>query len=281
MYVCAPFAVLRLSVRCKKLTDFLLSLPFPQIVFMGEGEPLHNSRHVLRALDTILDSNGIDLSHNKVTVSSSGMVPEIEHFLKVSKANLAISLHAPNDDLRTWLMPINRKYPLEKLMNVLRNGYPRENSRQDKVFFQYLMLKGVNDDLESARELLRLVSDVPCKINLIHFNSHEGTEFVASPPATMLAFQDFLVNKGLTVTIRESRGDEKMMACGQLGSTRPAIVPRRKVPEKFREAVAKAAATAPKSKFPIRRVTSSDSEQQPGKPIAGGESRGRVSKARH
>jgi 23S rRNA (adenine2503-C2)-methyltransferase len=252
-----------------------------QIVFMGEGEPLHNIRHVLRALDTILDNDGINLSHNKVTVSTSGMVPELEHFLKVSKANLAVSLHAPNDELRTWLMPINRKYPLETLMTALRNAYPREGSRQDKVFFQYLMLKGVNDDLESARELLRLVSGVPCKINLIHFNSHEGTEFVASPPATMHAFQDFLVNKGLTVTIRESRGDEKLMACGQLGSTRPAIVPRRKVPEKFREAVKDASASVANSKPAVHRINSSSGHRL-GKESqdCGDDSRGRVAKAR-
>lgn len=203
------------------------------VVFMGEGEPAHNLDNVMRAVETMIDLDGLHISHNKITVSTSGLVPEIRRFAEVCKANLAVSLHATNNELRSWLMPINRKYPLEELMQALRDVFPRDRVRQQKVFFQYVMLKGVNDSLVDAKELLRLTSGVPCKINLIHFNSHEGTEFEASDDNTMLAFQDFLVKKGMTVTIRKSRGDDKMMACGQLGKLGPQQAPRMKVPDKY------------------------------------------------
>lgn len=203
------------------------------VVFMGEGEPAHNLDNVIRAVDVLLHRDGLDFSHNKVTVSTSGLVPEIRRFAKESKANLAVSLHATNDELRSWLMPINRKYPLGELMQTLRDVFPRAEAKQRKVFFQYVMLKGVNDSLVDAKELLRLTAGVPCKINLIHFNSHDGTMFEASSDETMLAFQDYLVRKGMTVTIRKSRGDDKMMACGQLGRLGPIQAPRMKVPQKY------------------------------------------------
>lgn len=203
------------------------------IVFMGEGEPLHNVNNVLRAVEVMVNKDGLNLSHNKVTVSTSGLVPEMRRFVRETKANLAVSLHATNDEVRSWIMPINRKYPLAELMGALRDDFPREDARQGKVFFEYLMLKGVNDSLQDAKELLRLVSGVPCKINLIRFNPHDGTEFEASPPETMLSFQDFLAKKGLTVTIRQSRGDDKMMACGQLGGLGVSQAPRMRIPEKF------------------------------------------------
>lgn len=207
------------------------------VVFMGEGEPAHNIDNVLRAIDVMLDTKGLDFSHNKITVSTSGLIPEIKRLAQESKANLAVSLHATNNELRSWLMPINRKYPVEELMQTLRDVFPRQAARQQKVFFQYVMLKGVNDSLVDAKELLRLTAGVPCKVNLIHFNSHEGTEFEASDEGTMLAFQDFLVKKGMTVTIRKSRGDDKMMACGQLGKLGPRQAPRMKVPGKFEHLV--------------------------------------------
>lgn len=206
-------------------------------VFMGEGEPAHNLDNVMRAVDVMIHPHALQLSHNKVTVSTSGLVPEIRRFASSCKANLAVSLHATNDELRSWLMPINRKYPLSELMQTLRDVFPRAAAKQQKVFFQYLMLKGVNDSLVDAKELLRLTAGVPCKVNLIHFNSHEGTEFQASDEQTMLAFQDYLVKKGMNVTIRKSRGDDEMMACGQLGKLGPVQPPRMRVPEKFAHAI--------------------------------------------
>lgn len=215
------------------------------IVFMGEGEPAHNLDNVMRAVDTMINQDGLHISHNKVTVSTSGLIPEIRRFANECKANLAVSLHATNDELRSWLMPINRKYPLAELMQTLRDVFPRMSVRQQKVFFQYVMLKGVNDSLMDAKELLRLTSGVPCKINLIQFNSHEGTEFEASDRETMLAFQDFLVKKGMTVTIRRSRGDDMMMACGQLGKLGLQQPPRMRVPAKYAHAVKQKASQTP------------------------------------
>lgn len=212
------------------------------VVFMGEGEPAHNLENVMRAVDTMIHQDGLHISHNKVTVSTSGLVPEIRRFAVECKANLAVSLHATNDELRSWLMPINRKYPLSELMQTLRDVFPRQAIRQQKVFFQYVMLKGVNDSLVDAKELLRLTSGVPCKINLIQFNPHDGTEFEGSDRDTMLAFQDFLVNKGMTVTIRQSRGDDMMMACGQLGKLGLHQPPRMKVPERYAHTVKRNAA---------------------------------------
>eukprot|EP00168_Porphyra_purpurea_P003082 TRINITY_DN136_c0_g1_i1.p1 TRINITY_DN136_c0_g1~~TRINITY_DN136_c0_g1_i1.p1 ORF type:complete len:427 (+),score=161.56 TRINITY_DN136_c0_g1_i1:68-1348(+) len=210
------------------------------VVFMGMGEPLHNIHAVLPAVDTLLHGDGLNMSHNKVTVSTSGLVPEIRRFARESKANLAVSLNASTDEVRSWIMPINRKYPLSSLMGVLREEFPRGNAgrTQAKVFFEYVMLRGVNDSLDDARRILRLTAGVPCKLNLIHFNVHAGSEFTPSPRATMLAFQDFLVRKGMTVTIRESRGDDEMAACGQLGQPgdRPSP-PRMRVPTAFEHAV--------------------------------------------
>lgn len=207
------------------------------LVAMGQGEPFSNYDSLLRALDVILDKDGLNMSHNKVTVSTVGLVPEIRRFVRESKANLAVSLHSANDKVRSWIMPVNRKYPLAELMGVLRDEFPRDNARQQKVFFEYVMLKGVNDSVQDAKELLRLVSGVPCKINLIQFNTHDGSSFEGSSPVVMLAFQDYLVKKGLTVTIRASRGEDKMMACGQLGPDGPARAPRMRVPEEFAGAV--------------------------------------------
>lgn len=212
------------------------------VVFMGEGEPAHNLDNVLRAVDAITHQHGLQMSARKVTVSTSGLVPEIRRFAAHSKANLAVSLHATNDELRSWLMPINRKYGLHTLMQTLREVFPRRLGQQRKVMFQYVMLKDVNDSLEDARQLVRLTADVPCKINLIQFNWHDGSPFEGSSARTMDAFQQYLSSKGMTVTIRRSRGDDHMMACGQLGTLGVQQAPRMRVPQRYAHAVPRATA---------------------------------------
>lgn len=229
------------------------------VVFMGEGEPAHNLDNVMRAVEVMLDSKGLNFSHKKVTVSTSGLVPEIRRFVAESKANLAVSLHATNDELRSWIMPINRKYPLAELMKVLRDSFPRDDARQGKVFFEYVMLRGVNDSLQDAKELLRITAGVPCKLNLIHFNTHEGTEFEPSDDETMYAFQDYLVRKGMTVTVRKSRGDDKMMACGQLGQLGPQQAPRMRIPDRFAHAVRAEPSKSGSSPQRQRKVTGRES----------------------
>jgi len=213
--------------------------PISNIVFMGMGEPLHNLHNVKRAVEVLLDDKGLHFSHNKVTVSTSGLVPEIKDFARSSKANLAVSLNATTDEVRNWIMPINRKYNLDQLMGTLREEFPRDLAKQHKVFFEYVMLKDVNDSLEDAKRILRLTAHIPCKLNLIQFNPHPGSDFVPSPRRRILEFQDFLVKKGMLVTIRESRGDDKMAACGQLGKPGDSVSPpRMKVPANFRHALA-------------------------------------------
>jgi len=187
------------------------------VVFMGMGEPLHNPDNVIKATEILLHKDGINLSHNKVTVSTSGLVPAIRQFCRESSAMLAVSLNATTDDVRNWIMPVNRKHDLEELMQTLRDEFPRGIGGQEKVFFEYVMLKGVNDTLDDAKRLLRLTAGVPCKVNLIPFNAHDGSEFKSSERDDVLAFRDLLANAGMVCTIRESRGDDRMAACGQLG----------------------------------------------------------------
>jgi len=190
------------------------------VVFMGMGEPLHNVDEVLTAVDVLTDPRGLAFSQNKVTVSTSGLVPEIERYLNESTGSLAVSLNATTDEIRSWIMPINRKYNLERLLGVLRDNFPRQNAgrHQRHVFFEYILLAGINDSDEDAKRLLEISRSMPCKFNLIYFNTHEGSEFRCSDEATIKAFRQKLVDGGAMATIRASRGDEEMAACGQLGS---------------------------------------------------------------
>jgi len=212
------------------------------VVFMGMGEPLHNIDAVLAAVDVLLDDRGLGFSKNKVTVSTSGLVPEIERYLAESQGSLAVSLNATTDEIRSWIMPINRKYNLERLLGALRANFPRRDGgrHQREVFFEYIMLEGVNDSAEDADRLVAIARTLPCKFNLIYFNTHDGSEFRCSDRETILAFRDRVVASGVTCTIRQSRGDEEAAACGQLGSPdamedwKPSP-PRMKRPKRLRE----------------------------------------------
>lgn len=200
------------------------------IVFMGMGEPMHNPDNVFPATEVLCNHDGLDFSTRKVTVSTSGIVPAIERFATESRARLAVSLNATTDEVRDWIMPINRRYPLGVLLEALRNYPYRANER---VTFEYVMLDGVNDSMDDARRIVRLTQGIPCKINLIPFNPHSGTEFVSSPRERIEEFQRFLVSKGMGVTVRETRGDDGMAACGQLGKLGDKSPKRMKPPERF------------------------------------------------
>jgi len=212
------------------------------VVFMGMGEPLHNIDNVIPAADILISDKGLSLSHNKVTVSTSGLVPEIRKFLKHSKANLAVSLNATTDEVRSWIMPINRKYDLAELMRALKESLPRREDGKalKKIFFEYVMLKGINDSPDDAKRIAKLTAGIPCKVNLIHFNPHSGTEFQPTPDDKVDQFGKLLSSLGVRVTVRESRGDDEMAACGQLGKPgdRPSP-PRMRVPDKFSPFVAR------------------------------------------
>ena len=186
------------------------------IVFMGMGEPLYNLDQVSDAIEIISDNEGIALSRRRMTVSTSGVVPQLEALGDRTQAMLAISLHATNDALRDVLVPLNRKYPLAQLMAGIR-AYPGLSNAR-RVTFEYVMLKGVNDSPAEARELVRLIDGIPAKVNLIPFNPWPGTDYECSDWKTIEVFAAILNKAGFASPIRTPRGRDILAACGQLKS---------------------------------------------------------------
>lgn len=199
------------------------------VVMMGMGEPLANYANVVRAMRVMLDDNAYGLSRRRLTLSTSGIVPAIDRLREDCPVALAVSLHAPNDELRDRLVPINRKYPLRELIAACRRyvdaslgeaiagaKWQRRGAPRDFVTFEYVMLEGVNDSDEHARQLLTLTRDVACKFNLIPFNSFTDSGFTRSPDERVRAFQAILVDAGRVATVRRTRGDDIAGACGQL-----------------------------------------------------------------
>jgi 23S rRNA (adenine2503-C2)-methyltransferase len=184
------------------------------IVFMGMGEPLANYRNVVPAMRTFLDDLGYDLSRRRVTLSTSGLVPQIYKLAEECNVALAVSLHAPNDELRNELVPINRKHPIGELLAACWHYIDKQNGRS--VTFEYVMLDGVNDKPEHARQLAPLLKGRPAKLNLIPFNAFPGTRYRRSSAAAILKFRDILNDHGVIATIRRTRGDDIDAACGQL-----------------------------------------------------------------
>ncbi|CEK10627.1 23S rRNA (adenine(2503)-C(2))-methyltransferase RlmN [Legionella hackeliae] len=184
------------------------------VVMMGMGEPLLNFDNVVAAMDIMMDDFAYGLSKRRVTLSTSGVLPDLQRLREVSPVALAVSLHAPNDKLRNELVPINKKYPLAELMAICKSYFKNEPKR--KVTFEYVMLKGVNDQPEHADQLIKLLRDVPSKVNLIPFNPFPLTQYERSSQAAIDAFRDRLVAKGINTITRKTRGDDIDAACGQL-----------------------------------------------------------------
>jgi 23S rRNA (adenine2503-C2)-methyltransferase len=184
------------------------------VVLMGMGEPLLNLANVVPALRLMLDDNAYGLSRRRVTVSTSGIVPMIDALAEQCPVALAVSLHAPNDELRDRLMPINRKYPLRELMAAC--GRYLKKAPRDFITFEYVMLEGVNDGEAHARQLIALAGAVPCKINLIPFNPFPNSGFVRSPREAIRRFNERLNAAGIVTTTRRTRGEDIDAACGQL-----------------------------------------------------------------
>ncbi len=184
------------------------------VVMMGMGEPLLNFNNVVGAMRLMMDDSAYGLSKRRVTLSTSGVVPYMYRLRDSIDVALAVSLHAPDDDLRNQLVPINRRYPLKELLKACKDFAAAGNRR--KITFEYVMLDEVNDGPHQARRLSRLLSHVPCKINLIPFNPFPGSDYRCSRPQVIQRFQEILMQQGYVATVRKTRGEDIDAACGQL-----------------------------------------------------------------
>lgn len=184
------------------------------IVLMGMGEPLYNYENVAKAMRIVMDGEGIGLSRRRITLSTSGVVPMMDRAGAELGVNLAVSLHAVTDELRDELVPLNRKYPIAELLAACRRYPPATNSR--RITFEYVMLKGVNDSPEDARELVRLIAGLPAKVNLIPFNPWPGSTYETSLPAVIERFSRIVMDAGFSAPVRSPRGRDILAACGQL-----------------------------------------------------------------
>jgi 23S rRNA (adenine2503-C2)-methyltransferase len=198
--------------------------PLTNLVFMGMGEPLANYRSLKVALDLLLAEDGPNFSQRRVTVSTSGLVPMMRRLGEETQVKLAVSLNATTDAQRDALMPINRRYPLAELLKACRE-FPMRNGR--RITFEYVLLGGVNDAPEDARRLAELVRGIPTKVNLIPYNENPGLGFTAPPPERVVAFQEALAARKLTVVVRKNRGGDISAACGQLAAEGGPGDPRR------------------------------------------------------
>jgi 23S rRNA (adenine2503-C2)-methyltransferase len=186
------------------------------VVMMGMGEPLMNFDNVVDAMGIMLEDNAYGLSKRRVTLSTAGVVPQLDKLADVSDVSLAISLHAPNDELRNQLVPINRKYPLAQFIQSAKNYIEKMPDNRRKVTVEYTLMDQVNDRSVHAHELVELLKDLPCKINLIPFNSFPGSGYKTVTNTALNRFRDILIAGGYTVMVRTTRGDDIAAACGQL-----------------------------------------------------------------
>ena len=185
------------------------------VVFMGMGEPLLNVENVLSSISLMLHQNAYGLSKRRITLSTSGIVPEINKLAERTDVSLAISLHAANNILRDEIVPINKKYPLNDLLDACKQ-YLNNQSKRKTITIEYILIDGINDSIEHAKDLVKILKGLPCKINLIPFNPFEGCDYMRSKEDTIKDFKNFLVKKGFITTLRITRGDAIDGACGQL-----------------------------------------------------------------
>lgn len=206
---------LRMAIRCLARAYPDRARTVTNVVMMGMGEPLLNFANVTRAVEIMMNDLGYGISKRRVTISTSGIVPAIYKLAETTDASLAISLHAPNDELRDRLVPINRKYPIAELLEACRR-YAQNFGEKRTVTVEYVLLAGVNDQPDHARQLAGLLADFPCKINLIPFNPFPGSVYKRPSMIAVRKFQDRLVKAGHSVTVRTTRGQDILAACGQL-----------------------------------------------------------------
>jgi len=208
--IIAQVVIANRALKCIPRNERVIS----NIVFMGMGEPLLNFDNVVTAMNIMLEDNAYGLSKRRVTLSTSGVVPALDRLKEVSDVSLALSLHAPNDELRNELVPINRKYPIKELLAACKRYVSGETKR--KVTVEYVLLDGVNDKPEHARQLVKLLKNFPCKINLIPFNPFPDSQYTTSSLDAIERFRNIVVKGGLLTTTRKTRGEDIDAACGQL-----------------------------------------------------------------
>ena len=200
------------------------------VVMMGMGEPLLNFENVVSAMHMMQDDFCFGLSKRRITLSTAGVVPKIDALKESCPVSLAVSLHAPNDELRNELVPLNKKYPIADLLAAC-NRYV-EDSARSRITFEYVMLQGINDELAHAHQLAALMKQVPSKVNLIPFNTFEGIDYTRSSNSRINRFRDVLHENGVIVTVRKTRGDDIGAACGQLAGD---VMDRTRRAEKFKQ----------------------------------------------
>ncbi|MEO0437633.1 MAG: 23S rRNA (adenine(2503)-C(2))-methyltransferase RlmN [Pseudomonadota bacterium] len=211
------------------------------VVMMGMGEPLLNFDNVVASMDLMMDDLAYGISKRRVTLSTSGVVPALDKLAELSEASLAISLHAPNDELRNQLVPINRKFPIERLLSSARRYIDAQKDSKRVVTIEYTLIAGVNDHVEQAKELADLLRDFPCKINLIPFNPFSNSGYERPSNNAVSRFWQALVDAGHVVTVRTTRGDDISAACGQLVGE---VADRTKRAQRYQERYRKDAAVA-------------------------------------
>ncbi|MCC7256798.1 MAG: 23S rRNA (adenine(2503)-C(2))-methyltransferase RlmN [Gammaproteobacteria bacterium] len=206
--------VAQVALARQELGDPQGRSPITNVVFMGMGEPLANFRAVVQACHVLVDDLACKLSRRRVTVSTSGLVPQIRRLAEEARVALAVSLHAPDDALRSDLVPINRRHPIAELLGACWDYVDATNTRE--ITFEYVMLDGVNDSPAHAQRLAGLLRHRPAKVNLIPFNPFQGTGYRRSAPAAVEAFRGILAEAGIVTVTRRTRGDDIAAACGQL-----------------------------------------------------------------
>jgi 23S rRNA (adenine2503-C2)-methyltransferase len=214
------------NLSAGEIAGQILALPnreqVTNVVVMGMGEPFDNYDELMGGLELMTDPNLLEIGPARITVSTSGLVPAIKKFVQESKCHLAISLNAPNDEIRSQIMPINRAYNLEKLIGTMREiaapGYPRARKNKFSITFEYILMKDLNDRPEHARQIVRLLKGVPCKINLLLYNENPNAPFKRPKEEDIAEFREILGRNGLLNFIRASRGRDISAACGQLAS---------------------------------------------------------------
>ena len=188
-------------------------LKITNIVYMGMGEPLDNLENTIVSLKILSEDNGFNFSNRKITISTCGLYDRFKILSDNFDGNIAISLHAADDEKRTFLMPVNKRYPLKNLIEECKK-YPLKN--RQRITFEYILIKDINDSIEDAKKLYKILKGIKAKINLIKFNEYPGSEFKAPDAEAIERFQKYLFNKGLTALLRKSKGSDILAACGQL-----------------------------------------------------------------